>query len=115
MKRFLRNGDTYKAFSVKSDAINEFVGQVVTALKPFGACNVQLRIRNGKPYVFEINPRCSGTTASRALVGFNEPSIILSYLKTNEYKEIYYEEATILRYWQEVKVSNTAILDSPKK
>ena len=115
MKRFLRNGDTYKAFSVKSDAINEFVGQVITALKPFGACNVQLRIRNGKPYVFEINPRCSGTTASRALVGFNEPSIILSYLKTNEYKEIYYEEATILRYWQEVKVSNTAILDSPKK
>lgn len=114
MKRFLRNGDTYKAFSVKSDLINEFVGQVVTELKPYGACNVQLRIRDGKPYVFEINPRCSGTTASRALVGFNEPGIILNYLETKEYNEITYEEATILRYWQEVKVSNITILDSPK-
>ena len=113
MKRFLRNGDTYKAFSIKSEPINEFVGQVVTELKPFGACNVQLRIRDGKPYVFEINPRCSGTTAARALVGFNEPSVILNYLKTKQYQEIHYEEATILRYWQEVKVANSAILHSP--
>lgn len=113
MKRFLRNGDTYKAFSVKSDPINEFVSKVVTELKPFGACNVQLRIRDGKPIVFEINPRCSGTTAARALVGFNEPSVILNYLKLKEFQEIHYEEATILRYWQEVKVANSAILHPP--
>ena len=85
----------------------------MTELEPFGACNVQLRIRDGKPYVFEINPRCSGTTAARALVGFNEPSVILNYLKTKQYQEIHYEEATILRYWQEVKVANSAILHSP--
>jgi carbamoyl-phosphate synthase large subunit len=113
MKRQLRNGDTYKAFSIDSKPLNAFVGAVVSALKPYGACNVQLRIRNNKPYVFEINPRCSGTTAARALVGFNEPHIILNFLAGESFPKIDYKEKTILRFWEEVVIENTDVLPFP--
>lgn len=110
MRRELRNGDTYKAFSVKSDFLNSFVGAVVQELKPFGACNVQLKLRDGQPYVFEINPRCSGTTAARALVGINEPDIIIKFFETGEIPITNYSEKTILRYWNEVVIDNDDIL-----
>jgi carbamoyl-phosphate synthase large subunit len=114
MKRELRNGDTYKAFSLKSDSINNYVSAVVQELKPFGACNVQLKLRDGEPYIFEINARCSGTTAARALVGLNEPDIILKFLESGEVPIIDYEEKTILRYWNEIVIDNDEIFRMPK-
>ena len=76
MKRILRDGDTYKCFTIKNDIIEDEVKRLVNYIKPFGACNVQLRMKDNKPYVFEINARCSGTTAARTLSGFNEPKMI---------------------------------------
>lgn len=32
---------------------------------------------NGKPYIFEINPRFSSSTGMRTLLGVNEPEILL--------------------------------------
>ena len=106
MKRELRAGDTFKAFVVKDEKLVNFVKAVMDALQPFGACNVQLRLRDKVPYIFEINARCSGTTASRALAGFNEPKIICDYISrgiTNPHFEI--SELAILRYWKELAVS----------
>lgn len=37
-----------------------------------GSINIQMRKKNGTAYVFEINPRLSGTTHFRALLGFND-------------------------------------------
>lgn len=51
--------------------------QIAEALDSRGALNLQLRLVEGKAVVFEINPRFSGTTSSRALAGFNEPDILL--------------------------------------
>lgn len=42
-----------------------------------GVMNIQCRFVKGKVYVFEINPRFSGTTSLRALVGHNEPDILV--------------------------------------
>jgi len=42
-----------------------------------GAINIQCRYEGGKVYVFEINPRFSGTTSLRALVGYNEPDVLI--------------------------------------
>ena len=39
--------------------------------------NVQCRIHNGKMYVFEINPRISGTSSLRAMMGYNEPELLI--------------------------------------
>ena len=42
-----------------------------------GPLNIQCRFVNGKLFVFEINPRYSGTTPLRSMVGFNEPEIMI--------------------------------------
>ena len=106
MRRILRDGDTYKCFSVKNAVIENTVRTIVEAIKPFGACNVQLRMRDGIPYVFEINARCSGTTASRTLCGFNEPKMIADFLLKGIEPTFEIKEKTILRYWKELVVDN---------
>lgn len=104
MRRILRDGDTYKAFVERNAAVESAARAVVEELKPFGPCNVQLRVRNGEPFVFEINARCSGTTAARALAGFNEPKIIADYLFSHTPPGYDIREISILRYWQELVV-----------
>ena len=42
-----------------------------------GAINIQCRFVEGRLRVFEINPRFSGTTSLRAMVGYNEPDLLL--------------------------------------
>lgn len=109
MRRILRDGDTYKCFSIKDTMIEEEVRKITSAIKPFGACNIQLRVKDGKPYVFEINARSSGTTAARALCGFNEPKMILDYLVHGKRPEYTIVEQTILRYWKELVVPNELV------
>jgi carbamoyl-phosphate synthase large subunit len=105
MKRELRFGNTYKAFVVKDEKLTNFVKNVVDVLKPFGPCNVQLRLKNDTPYVFEFNARCSGTTAMRALAGFNEPRMVCDFILKGIRKPCFdIKEVVILRYWNEVVV-----------
>ena len=47
--------------------------EMARALKSCGPLNIQGRLFNDEIYVFEINPRFSGSTSIRAMVGFNEP------------------------------------------
>lgn len=109
MRRVLRDGDTYKAFVERNPRIEALVREVVEALQPFGACNVQLRLKDGVPHVFEINARSSGTTAARALAGFNEPKSIADYLLRQIEPSFAIREITVLRYWQELVVANEQI------
>lgn len=109
MRRILRDGDTYKCFVVRDHVIEREVESIVNAIKPFGACNVQLRVRDGKVYVFEINARCSGTTAARSLSGFNEPKSIAEFISHGIEPTFNVKEQTILRYWKELVVSNELV------
>jgi carbamoyl-phosphate synthase large subunit len=109
MRRTLRNGDTYKAFVDKDPELTAFVVSVAEALKPFGACNFQLRLRDRTPFVFEFNARCSGTTHCRALAGFNEPLMIADYLLRGREPAYSIREITVLRYWNELVVNNDQI------
>jgi carbamoyl-phosphate synthase large subunit len=109
MRRILRDGDTYKAFVISNPSLENYVRTVAEELQPFGACNFQLRLKNDKPFIFEINARCSGTTYARSLAGFNEPVMVADYLlhgKTPDYK---IRSITILRYWKELVVENQRI------
>jgi carbamoyl-phosphate synthase large subunit len=106
MRRILRDGDTHKCFSVKNEMIELAVKKVVEHIKPFGACNVQLRVKDSIAYIFEINARCSGTTAARTLCGFNEPKLIADFLLKNIEPAFEIKEQTILRYWKELVVEN---------
>ncbi len=109
MRRILRDGDTYKAFVERNPVVESAVREIIEALGPFGACNIQLRVRDGRPLVFEINARCSGTTAARALAGFNEPRMIADYVLQNIKATYEIREISILRYWQEMVVSNERV------
>ena len=114
MRRILRDGDTHKCFSVKNPVIEAVVRKVVDAIKPFGGCNVQLRMKDGVPYIFEINARCSGTTAARTLCGFNEPKMIADFLLKGIEPKFEIKEQTILRYWQELVVDNEDVVNLKK-
>lgn len=111
MRRLLRDGDTYRCFVVSDDTVEAEVYKAMDAVKPFGACNVQLRMRDGRPFIFEINARCSGTTAARAMSGFNEPRMIADYLCRGIAPSYAVTEQTILRYWRERVVPNSAVED----
>ena len=51
--------------------------QIAMALGARAAINIQCRLIDGKVYVFEINPRFSGTTSLRAMLGYNEPDTLI--------------------------------------
>jgi carbamoyl-phosphate synthase large subunit len=51
--------------------------KIAAALGARGAINFQCRLVDGKVMIFEINPRFSGTTSIRAMMGYNEPDLLL--------------------------------------
>ena len=106
MRRILRDGDTYKCFVEFNPAIEDSLKTIIAHLKPFGPLNIQLRLKDGIPYVFELNARCSGTTAARALCGFNEPKFIANYLLRLERPSYQIRKVNIFRYWKELVVQD---------
>jgi carbamoyl-phosphate synthase large subunit len=52
---------------------------VASVFESKGPINIQGRFVNGNWYTFEINPRFSGTSYMRALMGFNEPDVLIRY------------------------------------
>ncbi len=109
MRRVLRDGDTYKAFVEDNPLVERCVRDAADALRPFGACNFQLRVRDGVPYVFEINARSSGTTYCRSLAGFNEPKMIADRLLHGIPPAYSIRRISVLRYWNELVVDNSRI------
>jgi len=55
---------------------------IAQAVGSRGPLNIQGRVRNGVLLPFEINPRFSASTYLRALAGFNEVDIFISYILT---------------------------------
>jgi len=51
--------------------------RIAESLGATASINIQCRIHKNSVYVFEINPRISGTSSLRALVGYNEPEIFI--------------------------------------
>lgn len=57
--------------------VTELSRQIAEKLGVTASINIQCRIYQGKMYVFEINPRISGTSSLRAIVGYNEPEMLI--------------------------------------
>ena len=57
--------------------------------------------------MFEINPRFSGTTSIRAMVGYNEPDVLMRRHLLGEVfpADLPYDEALVLRGLVESKVA----------
>lgn len=77
--------------------------KIAEAIGATGPVNIQLRLVDGQIKVFEINPRFSGTTSLRAMVGYNEPDVLIRkhLLGEDIPTDFEYDEATILRSLKE--------------
>lgn len=106
LRRWLRNGDTYKAIIEHQPAIERYVAKVALRLGINGPCNFQLRRVGHKYKIFEINCRFSGTTATQSGAGFNVLNTYLQYLFFRRpIKPLSFRPAVMLRYWNEMYTS----------
>jgi carbamoyl-phosphate synthase large subunit len=80
--------------------------EIALALGARGAINVQCRLVDDEVCVFEINPRFSGTTSLRAMVGYNEPDVLVRRHLLGEQVPTHfgYRSGVILRSLQETFV-----------
>ena len=104
LKRSLKNGNTYIS-EHRNDFnknIYEYIDKIANILKPYGSCNLQLRIdEKGVPKLFEINPRHSGTTYIRSLFGYQEIICILKSVLENENINFQLNYGKAMRYFEE--------------
>ncbi|WP_027624886.1 ATP-grasp domain-containing protein [Clostridium lundense] len=85
MKRILCKGATQYAYIEENYIIKEIALKIHNLIKNELIINIQILKKDDKYFVLEINPRFSGSSPMRAMLGFNEFDIIFSfkYLKQN--------------------------------
>lgn len=110
-----------KTLAISSGVSQGEIGKFAEVTKPCeeiaeklgsrGAINIQCRFVNGEVYVFEINPRFSGTTSLRAMVGYNEPDVLIrKHLLGEDIKPFFpYRSGFILRGLEETYLKNLDI------
>ena len=72
LKRVLVGGYTGRAIVVKNIEIEEYVKQIIAAWNVAGLYNIQLRLTDDGPKIFELNPRVSSTVVFRDKLGFKD-------------------------------------------
>lgn len=102
-KRWLRNGDTYKAIFRHDKELENFIARVGKKLNIFGPCNFQLRKTRKGPTIFEINCRFSGTSGAASFLGFNVANALMQTVCLGRPpKKLSFKEAYMFRYWNEI-------------
>ncbi|MBL4935018.1 ATP-grasp domain-containing protein [Clostridium sp. YIM B02515] len=77
LRRYLQEGVSIAAVSDSYHDITDYCAVVASTLGAYGAINIQLRLKDDKPVIFEINPRFSSSTGMRLLFGINEPESLI--------------------------------------
>jgi len=77
LRRYLQEGVSIAAVSDGYHDIADYCARVASTLGAYGAINIQLRLKDGMPIIFEINPRFSSSTGMRLLFGINEPESLI--------------------------------------
>jgi carbamoyl-phosphate synthase large subunit len=112
LRRDLLQGTTYRTELVDDENLEQQMVRIVEALGAVGPCNLQFRMVDGVPYVFEINPRFSGTSGIRYLYGFNDCEMIFDLLRLGiEVQQPALRKAVVLRYWNEVCIPDATFAD----
>lgn len=77
LRRYLLEGVSIAAVSDDYQHIADYCAMVASTLRAYGAINIQLRLKDSMPVIFEINPRFSSSTSMRLLFGINEPESLI--------------------------------------
>lgn len=72
IRRKLKGGFTHSGEVVESELIDSYIKKIAKLLKLQGSINLQLRVTNRGPVLFEINPRFSSTVVFRDKLGFRD-------------------------------------------
>jgi carbamoyl-phosphate synthase large subunit len=103
LHRELNQGTTYRTELVEDQSITKQVINVVNSLGAVGSCNLQFRLLGDQVFVFEINPRFSGTCGIRYLYGFNDAEMIFEAFRLGlKIRQPKLRPGVVLRYWNEV-------------
>ena len=105
IRKILKSGQTYKAFVDNFKDVRQSAEEVAVKIGARGPINIQAKMINGVPKIFEINSRISATCPIRAVAGINEPDIVFRNMALGEEIKIKeYQRLVCLRYWNEVYV-----------
>lgn len=106
-RRDLKDGNTYRAYTYSNESHAKFLRDLSERIPGvYGPLNFQYRLRDGKPVVFEINSRFSGTTPLRTAIGVNEIEMAISYAKTGAIpaQQQTLSNVAIFRTWSDIIV-----------
>lgn len=112
LKRDLRDGNTYRTYrDVNTSKYDQEIISIAEKLNSEGPVNFQFRVYNGKPIIFEINGRFSGTTPIRHFYGFNEVEAILKYYLFNEPIETpSLRNGIVMRTWSDIFINEDELM-----
>ncbi|MDT0644578.1 ATP-grasp domain-containing protein [Zunongwangia sp. F363] len=114
--RDLRDGNTWRAYRNGNSPYDETIAEIAEKLGVEGPANFQYRIKDGKPVVFEVNCRFSGTTPLRLMFGFNEVEALIEYyLEKKPITQPKLKNGTVLRTFSDIFVGNETLDDFQEK
>ncbi len=87
-RRTLAGGATGSVEVEDFPEIRLLAERTAMALGATGPVNVQLRVDDRGPWIFEINPRFSGSAPFRAMCGFNEPDLLIRSVRAGRPVEV---------------------------
>jgi carbamoyl-phosphate synthase large subunit len=113
LRRDLRDGNTYRTYRDDNTSLyDKEIILIAEKLNSDGPVNFQFRVYKGKPIIFEINGRFSGTTPIRDFYGFNEVEAILKYYLFNEQIEKpILRNGVIMRTWSDIFIKEDELME----
>jgi carbamoyl-phosphate synthase large subunit len=103
-----RWGVSSVAWPIENEKTKKYCEAVAEKLDIYGPCNFQLRMKNGEPYIFEINCRFSSTAHMRTLLGMNEPEMLLKdFVLKEKVSPPIIKKGTCVRYTDEIFISES--------
>ena len=104
-ERILKHGTSWIVKSINNEKLKKNILTIGKKIKGVGSLNFQMKKHKNKFYIFEINPRFSGTTSVRAFFGFNEPEMFIkSFFLKKEIRNCKYKIGMAYRYFEDIFV-----------
>lgn len=107
LKRNLNNGLTYYAEEFRNKKLEKILYEIADLIDLKGCINIQLKLKNKKFIIFEINPRLSSTVMMRHKIGFTDCVWWIDHFLSNKIpklNKINSKKKKILRVYNEVFV-----------
>lgn len=91
-KNYVLSTGYSQGFFTPQPDVKEYCEHVAKTVGAIGPLNIQCRRGQKGVYIFEVHPRFSGSASMRALMGFNEPHILIrEFLGLESIKRVNYK------------------------